>query len=50
MAQANKRSMIELDQGLQEKTTHFEKEKRSLSEENKRLREELDKVNAGLKC
>ena len=40
--------MMELDQHLQEKTARFEKEKRTLSEENKRLRQDLEKV--GLTC
>ena len=39
------RSMMELDQGLQEKSEKFEKEKSALKEKNKELRVELDKVH-----
>ena len=39
------RSVLELNQGLQEKTEKFEKEKTTLMEQNKQLRAELDKIN-----
>ena len=38
--------MLELDQGLQEKSEKFEKEKLQLIEHNKHLRQELDKAAA----
>ena len=38
------KSMMELDQGLREKSEKFEKEKNTLIEQNKQLRKEMDKV------
>ena len=39
-------SVLEINQGLQEATEKFEKEKLTLMEQNKRLRAELDKINS----
>ena len=38
--------MLEINQGLQEATGKFEKEKLTLMEQNKQLRTELDRVNS----
>lgn len=39
-------SVLEINQGLQEATEKFEKEKLTLMEQNKKLRAELDKINS----
>ena len=44
LTRSRNRSVLELDQGLREKSEKFEKEKLSLMEQNKQLRQELDKV------
>ena len=46
VTRSRNRSMMELDQGLQEKSEKFEREKASLMDQNKELRHELDKVTA----
>ena len=38
--------MLELDKGLQERSEKFEKEKQQLMEQNKHLRQQLDKAEA----
>jgi serine/threonine-protein kinase MRCK len=48
LTRSRNRSMMELDQGLQEKSEKFEKEKLALKEKNKELRLELDKVQGML--
>ena len=46
ISRSRNRSVLELNQGLQEATEKFEKEKHSLLEQNKQLRTELDKVRS----
>lgn len=48
LTRSRNRSVLELDQGLREKSEKFGKEKLSLMEQNKQLRQELDKVISGL--
>jgi len=44
LTRSRNKSMMELDQGLREKSEKFEKEKNTLIEQNKQLRKEMDKV------
>ena len=44
LTRSRNRSVLELDQGLKEKSDKWEKEKRAIMEDKKRLRTELEKV------
>ena len=44
LTRARNKSVLDLDQGLREKSEKFEKEKQTLLEQNKQLKIELDKV------
>ena len=44
LTRSRNKSMMELDQGLRERSEKFEKEKNTLIEQNKQLRKEMDKV------
>ena len=46
ISRSRNRSVLELNQGLQEATKKFEKEKLTLMEQNKQLRAELDRMNS----